>query len=200
LQRQIEQGAPVDIFFSAAEKQMDSLQDKGLVEASTRRNVAQNELVLIAPVSSATIHNFQDLSNLDTKVVALGEPATVPAGTYGRQTLERLGLLAAVEKKIVLAKDVRAVLTYVETGNADAGLVYQTDAQGSVKVRIVAVAPSDSHDAIVYPAAVLKGVKNLSEAKSLLALLCRREADAIYRRHGFLVPYAKGEAKSELEK
>jgi molybdate transport system substrate-binding protein len=188
LQRQIEQGAPVDIFFSAAEKQMDDLQAKGLVDATTRRNIVRNQLVLIAPVSDATIHNFQDLSNPATKIVALGEPATVPAGMYARQTLEHLGLLAAVETKTVLAKDVRAVLTYVETGNADAGLVYQTDAQASGKVRIVAVAPADSHDAIVYPAAILKGAKNLAEAKSFFAFLSGSEAREIYQKHGFLIP------------
>jgi molybdate transport system substrate-binding protein len=186
LQRQIEQGAPVDIFFSAAERQMDELQTKGLVETSSRRVIVRNQLVLMAPVSDATIHSFQDLTNPSVKVVALGEPATVPAGMYARQTLERLGLLAAVEKKTVLARDVRAVLTYVETGNADAGMVYQTDAQGSVKVRIVSVAPADSHDPIVYPAAILKGAKNASGAKSFLAFLSSADANDIFLKHGFL--------------
>jgi molybdate transport system substrate-binding protein len=186
LQRQIEQGAPFDIFFSAAEKQMDDLQAKGLVDAGTRRNVVRNQLVLIAPASNATIHSFQDLTNSSVKIIALGEPATVPAGMYARQTLEHLGLLGSVEKKTVLAKDVRAVLTYVETGNADAGIVYQTDAQGSAKVRIVAVAPADSHDPIVYPAAILKGVKNASGAASFLVFLSDSEARDVFLKHGFL--------------
>ena len=188
LQRQIEQGAPVDIFFSAAEKQMDDLQAKGLIAAGTRRNIVRNQLVLIAPVASTLIGSFQDLARPEVKIVALGEPATVPAGMYARQTLEHLGLLAAVDKKTVLAKDVRAVLTYVETGNADAGLVYQTDAQGSSKVRIVAVAPPFSHDPIVYPAAILKDPKNLSGAQSFLAFLSGTEARDIYLKHGFLAP------------
>jgi molybdate transport system substrate-binding protein len=186
LQRQIEQGAPVDIFFSAAEKQMDDLQAKGLVDGGTRRDIVRNQLVLIAPTSNTTIHNFQDLTNPSVKVLALGEPATVPAGMYARQTLEHLGLLAAVEKKTVLAKDVRAVLTYVETGNADAGIVYQTDAQGSEKVRIVSVAPADSHDPIVYPAAILKGAKNTSGAASFLAFLSSGDAHGVFLKHGFL--------------
>jgi molybdate transport system substrate-binding protein len=186
LQRQIEQGAPVDIFFSAAEKQMDDLQAKGLVNADTRRDIVRNQLVLIAPASNSTIHSFQDLTNSGVKIVALGEPTTVPAGMYARQTLEHLGLLAAVEKKTVLAKDVRAVLTYVETGNADAGIVYQTDAQGSEKVRIVLVAPADSHDPIVYPAAILKGAKNASGAVSFLAFLADSEARDVFQKHGFL--------------
>jgi molybdate transport system substrate-binding protein len=188
LQRQIEQGAPVDIFFSAAEKQMDELQAKGLIDAGGRRDIVRNQLVLIAPVSNTTIHSFQDLSNPSTKVVALGEPATVPAGMYARQTLEHLGLLAAVEKKIVLAKDVRAVLTYVETGNADAGFVYQTDALGSSNVRIVAEAPANSHDPIVYPAAILKAAKNPREAERFFAFLSGSEAREVYQKHGFLVP------------
>ena len=130
LARQIEQGAPVDVFFSAAEKQMDELAAQGLIVADTRRDLVGNALVLIVP-SQATpvVHNFQELAGSAVKTIALGETSTVPAGMYARQTLEHLGLFAAVEKKIVYAKDVRAVLTYVETGNADAGLVYQTDAQ-----------------------------------------------------------------------
>jgi molybdate transport system substrate-binding protein len=186
LQRQIEQGAPVDIFFAAAEKQMDDLQAKGLVDGGTRRDIVRNQLVLIAPASNTTIHNFQDLTNSDVKVLALGEPATVPAGMYARQTLEHLGLLAAVEKKAVLAKDVRAVLTYVETGNADAGIVYQTDAQGSQKVRIVVIAPADSHDPIIYPAAILKGAKNASGAASFLTFLSSDDARGVFLKHGFL--------------
>ena len=115
LQRQIEQGAPADVFFSAAEKQMDDLQAKGLVDVATRRDIVSNQLVLIAPASDTTIHSFQDLLNSSVKILAVGEPATVPAGMYARQTLEHSGLWAVVERKIVLAKDVRAVLTYVET-------------------------------------------------------------------------------------
>jgi len=186
LQRQIEQGAPVDIFFSAAEKQMDDLQSKDLVDVGTRRNIVSNQLVLIVPASNTTIHTFQDLSNISVKVLALGEPSTVPAGTYARQTLEHLGIWGSVEKKIVLAKDVRAVLTYVKTGNADAGMVYQTDAQGSPKVRIVTVAPADSHDPIIYPAAILKGAKNLSAATLFLAFLSSSAAREVFAKYGFL--------------
>src|SRR3984885_12178847 len=186
LQRQIEQGAPVDIFFSAAEKQMDDLQSKDLVDAGTRRNIVANQLVLIVPASDTAIHSFQDLSNVSVKVLALGEPSTVPAGTYARQTLEHWGIWGGVEKKVVLAKDVRAVLTYVETGNADAGMVYQTDAQGSSKVRIVTVAPADSHDPIIYPAAIMKAAKNPSAAASFLAFLSSSAAREVFAKYGFL--------------
>lgn len=186
LQRQIEQGAPVDIFFSAAEKQMDDLQSKNLIDVGTRRNMVRNQLVLIVPASDTTTHSFQDLANPSVKVVALGEPSTVPAGMYARQSLERLGLWGSVDRKVVLAKDVRAVLTYVETGNADAGMVYQTDAQGSQKVRIVAVAPADSHDPIIYPAAILKDAKNRAGAAPFLAFLSSTEAREVFAKYGFL--------------
>jgi molybdate transport system substrate-binding protein len=186
LQRQIEQGAPVDLFFSAAEKQMEQLQQKGLVDAGTRRNIVANRLVLIAPAANQSLHDFDGLTDPRVKIVALGEAATVPAGMYARQTLDKLGLLAAVEKKAVYAKDVRAVLTYVETGNADAGVVYQSDAQGSTKVRIVATAPADAHDPIVYPAAVIKGAHNAAAAQMFLTFLASADARGIFSKHGFL--------------
>jgi molybdate transport system substrate-binding protein len=185
LARQIEQGAPVDVFFSAAEKQMDELAAQGLIVADTRHDLVGNALVLIAPAQAATPHSFQDLTNPAVKALALGETSTVPAGMYARQTLEHLGLFAALEKKVVYAKDVRAVLTYVETGNADAGLVYQTDANTSTKVRVVAAAPADSHDPILYPAAVLRDSKNKPAAHAFLEFLQGPDARAVFQKYGF---------------
>lgn len=193
LQHQIEQGAPVDVFFSAAEKQMDALELKGLMVAGTRRDLLSNELVLIVPARSSIVRNFQDLARPEVKIVALGEPQTVPAGMYARQTLDRLGLLAAAEKKAVYAKDVRQVLTYVETGNADAGIVYQTDARISAKVRIVAIAPAASHDPILYPAAVVKSAKDIAPARAFLEFLAGPEARAVFERHGFILPEKQAE-------
>jgi molybdate transport system substrate-binding protein len=185
LARQIEEGAPVDVFFSAAEKQMDELAAQGLIVADTRRDLVANALVLIAPAQPTALHSFQDLSNAAVKTIALGETSTVPAGMYARQTLEHLGLFASVEKKIVYAKDVRAVLTYVETGNADAGLVYQTDANTSTKVRVVAVAPADSHDPILYPAAVLRDAKDKAAARAFVEFLQGSDARAVFQKYGF---------------
>ena len=185
LARQIEQGAPVDVFFSAAEKQMDELEAQGLIDADSRRDLVGNALVLIAPAQAATLHSFQDLSNPAIKAIALGETSTVPAGMYAQQTLEHLGLFAAVQKKVVYAKDVRAVLTYVETGNADAGMVYQTDANTSKKVRVIAVAPADSHDPILYPAAVLRDSKNKPAARAFLEFLAGPDARAVFQKYGF---------------
>lgn len=185
LQRQIEQGAPVDIFFSAAEKEMDGLAAQGLIETETRRDIVGNTLVLITPAPSKMVNSIEDLTRLYVSLVALGEPKTVPAGMYAQQTLEHLGLFAAIEKKIVYAKDVRAVLTYVETGNADAGFVYRTDALTSHKVRVVATAAEDSHDPIVYPAAALKNSKNAGAAKEFLEFLQGPEARAVFEKYGF---------------
>jgi len=185
LARQIEQGAPVDVFFSAAEKQMDELAMQGLIVADTRRDLVGNALVLIAPAQASALHSFQDLSSPAVKTLALGETSTVPAGMYARQTLEHLGLFASLEKKVVYAKDVRAVLTYVETGNADAGMVYQTDANTSKKVRVIAIAPADSHDPILYPAAVLRDAKNSSAARAFLEFLQGADARAVFQKYGF---------------
>lgn len=188
LQHQIEQGAPVDLFFSAAEKQMDALESEGLILAGTRRDVATNVLVLIAPADSGLPKDFQDLARPEIKVVALGEPATVPAGLYAQETLDHLGLLGAVKTKAVYAKDVRQVLTYVETGNADAGIVYLTDARISSQVRVVATAPADSHEPIVYPAAILKSTKNLPSARAFLDYVAGPEARAVFVKFGFGAP------------
>lgn len=193
LQHQIEQGAPVDIFFSAATKQMEALQSEGLLVPGTRRNIVGNELVLIVPAAEERVKGFADLTAPEVKTVALGEPATVPAGMYARQMFEHLGMLAAIEKKTVYAKDVRTVLTYIETGNADAGIVYRTDAQTSIKVRVVTTAPAGSHDPIVYPAAVLKDSQNVAAAHAFLEFLSSPDARAIFTKFGFTAPEKNAE-------
>lgn len=188
LQHQIEQGAPVDVFFSAAEKQMDDLASEGLIDAGTRRDIAANNLVLIVPIGSHIVGNFQDLLKPGVKNVAVGEPGSVPAGLYAQQTLDHLGLLAPMQGKLVFAKDVRQVLTYVETGNADAGLVYTTDAKISLKVRVVATAAASSHEPILYPAALLKNSKNAGAAREFLDYAAGREGRAVFAKFGFTSP------------
>ena len=188
LQHQIEQGAPVDVFFAAAQKQMDALQSAGLIVTETRHDIVANDLVLIAPSASDDIHSFQDLGKSSIKTIALGEPETVPAGMYAQQTLQKLNLWDAVQKKAVYAKDVRQVLTYVATGNADAGLVYRTDAQTSPKVRTIFTAPPSSHDPIVYPAAVLKNSKDPAAAGAFLKFLETPHALEIFKTYGFNDP------------
>ena len=186
LAMQIDQGAPADVFFSAAAKPMDDLEAKGLIVLATRRNLLQNSLVLIAPLDS-TLKSFQGLTAASVRTIALGDPASVPAGQYGQQTLASLHLLNQLNAKLVLAKDVRQVLTYVETGNADAGLVYATDARISTKVRIVATAPASAHDLIVYPVAVLKGTHNEAAARDFVKSLSGPAARAIFVKCGFTI-------------
>ena len=186
LQLQIEQGAPVDVFLSAAPKQMDALETKGLLLAGTRRDLLQNEVVLVVPKDSKLgLRSFQDLTRADVKQVALGEPTTVPAGQYAKETLTSLGIYDAVNAKAVLAKDVRQVLTYVETGNVDAGIVYATDAASSSKVTVVATAPPKSHAPVIYPGAVIKASKNPEAAKAFLDFLAGPRGAAVFQKYGF---------------
>ena len=181
---EIEQGAPVDAIFSAGPRPVDRLEAKGLIEPGTRINLLRNSLVLIAP-SDSKLAGFNDLTGSSVRTVALGDPASVPAGHYGQQTLSSLKLYDQLRSKIVLGKDVRQVLSYVETGNADAGLVYSTDARISTKVRVVAVAPDASHDPIVYPLAIVAGSHNLQAARAFIAYLSSPAARAVFLKHGF---------------
>jgi molybdate transport system substrate-binding protein len=186
LAREIEDGAPVDVFLSAASKPVDDLAAKGLVAPGTRRDLLRNQLVLIAPLDSK-LRDFDGLADRSIRLIALGDPGSVPAGQYGRQTLQALHLYDKVSAKLVLGKDVRQVLTYVETGNADAGLVYSTDAAISAKVHVVAVAPDSTHDPIVYPAAALKGSHDPEDARRFIEYLGSPAAQAIFIKHGFTI-------------
>ena len=186
LQQQIEQGAPVDIFLPASPKQMDALQENDLVLAGTRRDLLVNQVVLIAPPDSQSPRDFAGLAGTDIKLIALGDPASVPAGDYGRQILNSLGIWAAVKPKLILSKDVRQVLTYIESGNADAGIVYGSDAQSSGRVRVVAVAPTGSHEPVVYPVAVMRDAKNAELAKKFIDFLSSERSRGVFRKYGFL--------------
>lgn len=184
LAREIEQGAPVDGFISAGVKPMDDLEAKNMLAPGTRMNLLRNSLVLIVPQDSK-LAGFDGLAGDGVRTFALGDPASVPAGQYGRQTLLSLNLYDKLRGRIVLGKDVRQVLTYVETGNADAGLVYATDARISTKVRVAAVAPESSHDPIVYPLAVVSGSHDQEAVRRFMDYLSSPAARAIFVQHGF---------------
>lgn len=186
LQQQIEQGAPADLFISAAAQQMDALQSEQLIIASSRRNLCQNELVLIAPADSEkSLTAFTSLGKPEIKSIALGELKTVPAGQYAKQLLQKLALWNKIESKIVYAKDVRAVLTYVETGNVDAGIVYKTDALNDKKVKIAALAQPKDHAAIVYPMALLTSDKLPQPAVAFMDFLETPGARQVFEKYGF---------------
>ncbi|MDZ8050602.1 MAG: molybdate ABC transporter substrate-binding protein [Aulosira sp. ZfuVER01] len=185
LQQQIEQGAGVDIFISAANKQMDALKQKGLLVDDTRKGLLKNKLVLIVPQSSNDIKDFQDLASPRIKKIALGEPKSVPAGQYAQQVLTSLKIADQIKNKAVYAKDVRQALNYVESGNTDAGIVYLSDAKSTQKVKVVATAPENSHSPIVYPIAVLKSSKHIDAAKNFVQFLSRNAAKSIFEKQGF---------------
>jgi len=185
LARQIEDGAPVDIFVSAAAEPMDRLAARGLLLDQTRRDLLRSEIVLIVPRSAAETNSFEALGDPRVKLIALADPASVPAGVYGKQVLTALGLWERVQGRLVLAKDVRQVLSYVETGNADAGIVYATDARQSPMVRVAAVAPESTHAPVVYPVAVIRTARDAAAARDFVAFLSGPEARAIFVSQGF---------------
>ncbi|WP_392533509.1 molybdate ABC transporter substrate-binding protein [Nostoc sp. C117] len=188
LQQQIEQGAPADIFISAGKKQMDALEKKGLLVSGTRANLANNRLVLIVADDIVGISSFYDLTDAKIKKIAIGEPRSVPAGQYGQEVLKKLKLYDRLKPKLVFANNVRQVLAAVESGNAEAGLVYATDAKISKKVKVVVAADDKYHSPIVYPIAVLKSSKNPSAAKEFVQFLSTNPAKDILRKYGFIVP------------
>ncbi len=186
LQHQIENGAPVDIFISAAGRQMDALEAKGLVLAGTRATLLRNRLVLVIPSGATAPDGFAGLAAPAITRIAIGEPRSVPAGQYANEVLAHFGLLPAVEGKLIFGKDVRQVLTYVSFGEVDAGIVYLTDAKTTDKVKIAAEAPLDSHAPIEYPGAVMKSSHSPGAARAFLDFLqTSPEALAAFRELGF---------------
>lgn len=185
LQQQIENGAPADVFISASKKQMDALQEKGLILPDTRRNLLTNRLVLIVPRNSSEISNFRQLTNARVKKIAIGEPRSVPAGQYAEQVFINLGILQQIQSKFVLGNNVRQVLAAVESGNVDAGVVYTTDARTSQQVKQVATAAENLHSPIVYPVAVLKNSKNIPAAKEYIQFLFSNQARTLFQKYGF---------------
>ena len=186
LQQQIEQGAPVDVFFSAATKQMDALQNKKLIYPDTRRNLVTNNLVLIVPSNSGlNINDFKQLTNANVKRIAVGEFRSVPAGQYTEQVFSKLGILEQVRPKLVFGNNVRNVLAAVQSGNADAGVVYFTDAKTSKQVKVVSTAAENLHSPIVYPVAVLSNSKNAQAAREYVQFLSGKQARAVFEKYGF---------------
>ncbi len=185
LQQQIEQGAAVDIFISAAAKQMDALESKKLLLADTRKNLLGNQIVLIVPKNGEDISSFTDLKSDRIAKIALGEPNSVPAGKYAQEVLSYFQVLDLTKQKFVFAKDVRQVLSYVETKNVDAGIVYVTDARQSKLVKVVATAPTKSHSLVLYPIAVIQSSKNVTQAKGFTDFLISQKVDNIYKKYGF---------------
>jgi molybdate transport system substrate-binding protein len=188
LARQIQEGAPADLFFSADEAKMDGLEKSGLVAKGTRRSLLSNTLVIVVPADSTLkIDSPEDLATAKVRVLALAEPQSVPAGIYAKEWLQSQKLWSRVSDKVVPTENVRAAMAGVESGNADAGIVYKTDAGISKKVRIAYEVPAASGPKISYPLAVIAESKHQEAARRLLAYLESPPAFAVFRRFGFLI-------------
>lgn len=194
LARQIKEGAPADVFFSADEARMDQLEQGGLTVPGTRRTLLANQLVVVvAAEDGALVASLNDLTRPEVRRVAIGEPATVPAGTYAKACLQKENLWQPLRDKMVPVDNVRAVLAAVEAGNAEAGFVYKTDALISKRVKIAIEIPSSEGPKITYPAAVLKGAKSPEAARELVGFLASAEAQAVFGRYGFLAANQPGD-------
>lgn len=185
LQKQIEQGAPVDLFISAGKSQVDALDQKNLLLKDSVIDLVGNNLVLVVGKDNTDVKSLQDLTKPSVEEISMGTPETVPVGKYAQESLKNLNLWDTLQPKLILAKDVTQVLNYVETGNVEAGLVYQSDAQGSTKVKVASTVPADSHKPIVYPAGVVAATKNQQVAEDFLKYLQSPEAQRVFVKYGF---------------
>jgi molybdate transport system substrate-binding protein len=189
LARQIKEGAPADLILSADELRVDQLEKAGLILPGTRQTILANQLVVVvAAENGAAIPALADLAKPAVRRIAIDEPATVPAGTYAKQLLEKLGLWTLVSEKTVPLDNVRAVLAAVEAGNAEAGFVYRTDALISKRIRVAVLVPLAEGPKITYPVAVVRSTKEPAAAKAFAAFLARPEAQKVFAKFGFLPP------------
>ncbi len=186
LAKQIDNGAPADIYLSASTAWMDYLSRRGRIENASRRNFLANSLVVIAPADSA-VSDVGIVAGLGGGRLALGDPDHVPAGIYARQALEALGLWPALEDRLIRTNDVRMALQMVARGEAPLGIVYASDASAFAGVRTVAAIAEANHDPIRYPAALVAGSDNPA-ARRFLEFLATPEMAALFRRHGFVLP------------
>src|SRR5262245_10918142 len=187
LQKQIESGAPVDLFASAGIPQMDALATQALIVPETRRDFARNTLVLVVPADSTSgITSFADLNSEKVTILAIGNPKTVPVGQYAQQSLTRLGLWQTLEPRLIFAEDVRQALDYVARGEVEAGIVYASDVRATGdRVRIVATAPADTHEPILYPIAVVRAGSNQNAARAFIDIVLSDEGQRILEKYGF---------------
>ncbi len=190
LQKQIEAGAPVDVFISAATRQMDELERGGFLVPGSRREFARNVLVAVKPADEPLdLPGPSDLLDRRVQRIAVGNPKTVPAGQYAEESLRALGLWDRLKPKLIFGENVRQVLDYVSRGEVQVGVVYATDALTRAdRIRLAFRFPEDTHRPIVYPAAVVKGSRHPDLAGAFLDLLAGREGQMVLRRLGFEAP------------
>lgn len=184
LQAQIEEGAEIDVFISAAKKQINELNEKGLIEDSSIVELLENKIVLIVPKgNNKDIKTFDDILKSDK--IAIGDPESVPAGQYAKQLFENLKIWDQASPKASLGTNVTEVLNWVAEASADSGIVYSTDATSNNKVEIVSEAPEGSVSKVIYPVGIIKASKNKEEAKSFTNFLQSDEAIKVFESYGF---------------
>ncbi|MDQ1255215.1 MAG: molybdate transport system substrate-binding protein, partial [Euryarchaeota archaeon] len=186
LQKQIEEGAQADVFASASVKELNSLEEKGLIINTTRRTFAQNSLIIL---SHKKITDIKDLAKGEFGKIAIGDPGTVPAGKYAKETLEHYKMYAKLKDKFIFAENVRQVLAYVVRNEVDAGIVYKTDAL-TVKDPSLLILTIDakSHEKIEYPMAVIKQTQKENTAKLFVDFVGSKTSRAILKKYGFYIP------------
>lgn len=187
LAKQIEGGAPVDIFASAAPKDMNLLEEKGMILSGSRTDFAKNSVVLVQSVSSKLeIGKFEDIAKPEIRKLSIGNPQSVPAGRYAQEILTHFKLWDTIRDKLIFAENVRQVLDYAARNEVDAGIVYLTDAKSREKeVRIAATAPPESHKPVIYPIGIVKDSKNEATAKTFIALILSEDGGKILQKYGF---------------
>jgi molybdate transport system substrate-binding protein len=190
LQKQIEAGAPVDLFISAAQRQMDDLEKAGLITVTTRRVFARNVLTVVKPVDSKIdIAKPADLLDARITKIAVGNPKTVPVGQYTEESLKALGLWEKLQPKLIFSENVRQALDYVARGEVDAGFVYTTDATTRTQqIKEAFRPPEDTYRPVLYPVAVVASSKNPAIARAFADLLMSRDGQMVLGRFGFLPP------------
>lgn len=184
LQAQIEEGADVDVFFSAAMKQMNALNDKGMIVENSIVQLLENKIVLIVPKGSQVpMDKFEDIVNAET--IAIGDPESVPAGQYAKEALENLGLWDQVSALSSFGTNVTEVLNWVAEGSADAGIVYATDAASNENTEVKAQAPEGSVSKVIYPVGIVKASEKQDAAKAFTDFLQSEEALEVFKSYGF---------------
>jgi molybdate transport system substrate-binding protein len=187
LQKQIEEGAPADLFISAGKKQMDALENKSLIVKDSRIDLLKNSLVLIVSREyKDKVKTAADLTEVDAKI-SIGEPETVPAGQYARESLQHMNLWDSISAKLVFAKDVKQVLTYVEQGEAAAGIVYSSDAIVMKDGTIAQKLDESTHSPIMYPAAIVSASKEKNSAKAFCDYMMSAEGQKVFEEYGFSI-------------
>ncbi len=188
LQRQIEEGAPVDLFISADEEKMNLLEKRGLIIAESRQDLLENALVAVAPnETKLALNKIEELNNSEFAKIVVADPKAVPAGIYAREYLTKVALWEKLQPRIIPAENVRAALAVVEAGNAEVGFVYKTDAAISKKVKVIFSVPPNDAPKISYPAALLKNGKSPEAARKFFEFVRSAAAAKMFEAAGFVV-------------